>query len=182
MTNDELIMAYLKEGLITVDAETGLIYSNRTDRGQPLKGYHNRDGYISHHLRYGEKDFKVLAHRIIWMSQNRSIPKGKQIDHINRVRDDNRIVNLRVVTHRENSQNRVKVERRVAHGEAHPHAKLTVEKVREIRQLYASKAVSQDRLARLYGVTQSTVSEIILGRRWKECLPSPSDEETKESA
>jgi hypothetical protein len=181
MTNDELIMTYLREKLITVDAENGLIYSTRTDRGQPLKGYPNKDGYISHHLRYGEKDFKVLAHRIVWMSQNGFIPPRRVIDHINRVKDDNRIANLRVVTHRENCLNRGPYEQNHVYGEAHHKAKLTIEQVKEIRRLYANRVMSQDKLARLYGMGQSTISSLIRGEIWKECLPQASDEK-RESA
>lgn len=47
----------------------------------------------------------VMAHRFAWESINGPIPDGMQIDHINHIRDDNRIDNLRMVTHKENSQN-----------------------------------------------------------------------------
>lgn len=48
------------------------------------------------------------AHRLVWFLLNGSIPKGMSIDHINGVRSDNRIANLRVVTHHMNSMNRSK--------------------------------------------------------------------------
>lgn len=48
----------------------------------------------------------VYVHRIIWEIHNGPIPDGLQIDHINGIRSDNRIENLRVATGRENSQNR----------------------------------------------------------------------------
>lgn len=44
-------------------------------------------------------------HRVIWEMHYGSIPDDKEIDHINRIRDDNRIENLRLVTHRQNKQN-----------------------------------------------------------------------------
>lgn len=47
------------------------------------------------------------AHRVIWEIFNGPIPDDLQIDHINGIRSDNRIENLRIVTARENSQNRV---------------------------------------------------------------------------
>lgn len=46
-----------------------------------------------------------LAHRLIWFMVHGQWPEG-QIDHINGIRSDNRIENLRVVTPRMNSQNR----------------------------------------------------------------------------
>ena len=59
-------------------------------------------GYIE--LKCNGKDFK--AHRIIWEMFNGKIPEGLQIDHINGVRDDNRIENLQLVTHKQNCQRR----------------------------------------------------------------------------
>ena len=47
------------------------------------------------------------AHRIIWEMINGSIPTGMEIDHINGIRNDNRLENLRVVFHRKNQQNRI---------------------------------------------------------------------------
>lgn len=48
---------------------------------------------------------KFLAHRIIWEMFNGPITDGMQIDHINHIRDDNRIENLRLVSHIENHRN-----------------------------------------------------------------------------
>ena len=54
-----------------------------------------------------KKRVTVKAHRFVYEYFNGKIPDGLQIDHINRDRTDNRISNLRVVTHRENMQNRI---------------------------------------------------------------------------
>lgn len=48
-------------------------------------------------------------HRLIWIWHNGDIPKGIEIDHVNRERADNRIENLRLVTHQENAFNLSKV-------------------------------------------------------------------------
>ena len=45
------------------------------------------------------------AHRLAWLIVYGSFPPD-QIDHINGVKHDNRIMNLRAVTHAENSRNR----------------------------------------------------------------------------
>jgi hypothetical protein len=47
----------------------------------------------------------LLLHRAIWMVFNGEIPENYQIDHINRVRDDNQIENLRLATNAQNSEN-----------------------------------------------------------------------------
>ena len=46
------------------------------------------------------------VHRILWILKNGSIPYGMQIDHINGVRTDNNINNLRLVSASENQHNR----------------------------------------------------------------------------
>ena len=48
----------------------------------------------------------IYEHRLVWESVNGPIPDGMQIDHINRIRDDNRIENLRLVTCQQNHFNR----------------------------------------------------------------------------
>lgn len=63
-----------------------------------------KDGYIVVGFNY--KCYKV--HRIIWIMHNGDIPKGHLIDHINGIRDDNRIENLRVVSPSQNQHNRRK--------------------------------------------------------------------------
>ena len=45
-----------------------------------------------------------LAHRLAWMYMYGNFPPD-EIDHINGVRDDNRIINLRAVSHAENAKN-----------------------------------------------------------------------------
>lgn len=44
-------------------------------------------------------------HRVIWRMLVGEIPEGMQIDHINQVKNDNRIENLRLVTNAENKRN-----------------------------------------------------------------------------
>jgi hypothetical protein len=48
---------------------------------------------------------KVLAHRLVWLVETGSFP-AMELDHINRVRNDNRFVNLRQATREQNMRNR----------------------------------------------------------------------------
>jgi hypothetical protein len=61
-------------------------------------------GYVSAMLRYNGQVYRVGCHRIIWVLTHGKWPDGV-IDHINRVRDDNRIENLRDVSVGENARN-----------------------------------------------------------------------------
>lgn len=96
VTQDEL-----KERL-TYDPETGVFTWKKARKGNTGRtaGTHDRDGYIVIHLY--QRQYR--AHRLAWLYVYGEWPRN-QIDHINGIRDDNRILNLRDVTPRENSQN-----------------------------------------------------------------------------
>lgn len=47
----------------------------------------------------------MYVHRLVWEHVNGPIPEGLEVDHINGVKHDNRIVNLRLVTRGQNLQN-----------------------------------------------------------------------------
>lgn len=68
--------------------------------GKPCAGV-NDEGYLT--IRINEKVY--LAHRLAWLVSYGEVPAG-MLDHINRNRLDNRVANLRVVTHFQNMQNR----------------------------------------------------------------------------
>lgn len=61
----------------------------------------NNCGYVQ----LGFASTVTLAHRIIWIMHHGPIPDGHEIDHVNKIRDDNRIKNLRVLTVHENRSN-----------------------------------------------------------------------------
>lgn len=103
MAKADLTAARLRE-LLHYDPETGVFTSrvvrNQLRPGQPV-GYLNDQSYIWFIVdcRY------YKAHRAAWLYMTGEWPKH-QIDHINRVKDDNRWANLRDVPAAVNSQNR----------------------------------------------------------------------------
>jgi len=62
----------------------------------------------SGHLVVNTRGGKKLVHRLLWESVHGSIPKGLELDHINGNRKDNRISNLRLVSRKQNAENRSK--------------------------------------------------------------------------
>ena len=93
---------FLKE-LLHYDPETGIFRWNKQRRNIKLgevAGGRNSIGYIFIRLFYN----RFLAHRLAWMYMYGNFPPD-EIDHINGVRDDNRIINLRAVSHAENAKN-----------------------------------------------------------------------------
>jgi len=98
----------LKE-LLSYCKETGLFTRLVTAGGMKagvVAGTMHSDGYVT--VRVDNYIYK--AHRLAWFYEYGFFPPN-EIDHINRVRDDNRITNLRLATKSENLRNRPVFER-----------------------------------------------------------------------
>lgn len=76
--------------------------ANNKVKAGDIAGCLNSKGY--YHLAINGKRYK--NHRLIWIMHFGEISNNLQIDHINGIRTDNRIENLRVVSNLENSRNR----------------------------------------------------------------------------
>lgn len=93
--------------LFTYDRESGVLYWRIRDRNTIRHKYvagsskGTKDGYS--HVRFMGKVHPT--HRIIMMLCFGHIPENAEIDHINHVRNDNRLVNLRFVTASGNRRN-----------------------------------------------------------------------------
>lgn len=73
------------------------------------RGSKRKDGYVE--MSIGSKytsQVKELRHRVIWKILIGDIPDGFEIDHKNQIKGDDRIENLRMVTHSENMKNQPK--------------------------------------------------------------------------
>jgi len=101
----ELTQEYL-HSILNYDAKTG-IFTRKVKTANCVKigevaGSINSNGYIL--IRLLSK--KYSAHRLAWLYIYGLIPK--EIDHINCIKNDNRIDNLRPATRGENLQNKLK--------------------------------------------------------------------------
>lgn len=67
-----------------------------------VAGYDTGRGY----LRVCVNGRLTQVHRIIWQMVHGEIPEGLKIDHINGIRSDNRLENLRLVSNQENNKNK----------------------------------------------------------------------------
>lgn len=74
--------------------------SNNVNVGR-VAGYIRTDGYRMLTI----NGVITYAHHAIWRINKGEIPAGYKIDHINGVRSDNRMSNLRLVTHQQNAKN-----------------------------------------------------------------------------
>jgi len=90
--------------LLDIDTEKGIFIWKHTMGGKAKKGQQagniNLQGYLITGI--DQKDY--LGHRLMWLYVYGALPL-LQIDHINRIRHDNRPVNLRLATQKQNSEN-----------------------------------------------------------------------------
>lgn len=75
------------------------------------KGYLSNGGYRS--FKHAGKPY--LVHRLVAETFHENTDLKEQVDHINRIKNDNRMVNLRWVTPTENSRNRPSVYEKQKH-------------------------------------------------------------------
>ena len=73
--------------------------------GLPIKEYIKNEGYSYVTLRRDGKKKNFKVHQLVVYSFFGLPPKWKEIDHKNTIKTDNKLSNLRVVTHAENANN-----------------------------------------------------------------------------
>ena len=105
---------YIREN-IKYDSETGYLWWNKLPEGKytrrlldkPAGFVHNTEGYVLLNLRLPSGTTVCRAHRIAWFLYYGSWPKDL-LDHINGIKDDNKIKNLREATKNQNEMNKKK--------------------------------------------------------------------------
>ena len=93
--------------LFRYDYETGVLYwrwrvNSRVPKTLEAGTQRKSSGYIT--VNVHGRDYS--AHRIVMLMCYGFYGEGLEVDHINHVRNDNRLVNLRFVTHGENMRNK----------------------------------------------------------------------------
>ncbi len=128
---------------------TGLIYPN---------GY----GYVQ--FCTNKKRTSALAHRISWALHNGADPRGGVVMHTCDTRACVNPEHLVLGTPSENMRDMV-AKGRCKHGHANGVLKLTPSDIVKIKQLLVVKT-PQRAVAKLFGVTQSVISDINIGKRY----------------
>ena len=94
----------LKE-ILSYDPKTG-IFINITQRAQCIKKGSAAGWNDNEYIRIEIDNKPYRAHRLAWLYMTGGFPES-QIDHINRIKHDNRFCNLRSVSNKENSLNKI---------------------------------------------------------------------------
>lgn len=113
----------------------------------------------------------VYAHRIVWMILNHEdIPLGMEINHKDGQKNHNHPDNLELLTHSQNILHSFQVlgqKVKDQRGSKNTSAKLTEAQVLEIRSLWDQHRTTQTEIGRRFGLSQVSVSEIVLRKTWK---------------
>jgi hypothetical protein len=91
-----------------------------------------------------------------------------EVNHINAVKDDNRVVNLEWSTRQENLKHAKENNlQKVLKGSEIGNSKLKEHEVLSIRREYKPRVVTKRMLAEKYNVDWTTIKDIIQKRTWK---------------
>lgn len=151
-------------------SKDGVVKNNTTGR---LLTPVIKHGYLTVRLSKNGIVAQRTIHRLVYSTYTGKLVQGMHIDHIDGIRTNNKIDNLRQVSPEDNNNNRPFLTR----GEDVNTSKLTETKVMDIRRrkMDGERSLS---LALEYGVTKGTINRIASGASWKH-LPILSVDNSK---
>ena len=91
--------------LFRYDPVLGKLFNRVTRNNRVAKAGDEAGTYDDGYRRVKLNGKKEMVHRLIWEMFKGPIPKGMTIDHINGIRDDNRLSQLRVISKAEQQKN-----------------------------------------------------------------------------
>lgn len=155
--------------------------SKRIVKGEIKSLYKTKDGYLSTHFRdYKTQRSKTMrVHRVVAMTFIVQPKDKNEIDHINGIRDDNRVENLRWCTNKENSSFPLaRKNKSIGIKNAlkkNPHIKqLITNNLMKVRAtpiivykngLFFKEFPTQREAERYFGYTQGLINKYLKGRR-----------------
>lgn len=143
---------------------------NCVRKAKMLKTIHESNGYLQIRLRSNGKEKAHLSHRLIATTFIPLVDGKNFVNHINGIKDDNRVENLEWVTKSENCIHSFKIGLQSNKGEQHPRAKITDTIVRQIRGKYIPNVYGCHRLAKEFGMSKSNILDIINHRTWSHVV------------
>jgi len=153
-------------------SDLGRVFSIK--RGKCLKLTETPRGYYRVSLYKNKKLRSVFVHRIVLdiFAKDRHF-KGAITRHVNGIKTDNRIDNLKWGTQKENEQDK-RAHGTYQDGENSPNKKLTEQDVVDIRKTYKRqcKKLGTTGLAKKYGVHKATILGCVSGQTWPDVEPA----------
>jgi site-specific DNA-cytosine methylase len=167
MTRDELISVALATNTIEVDQEYGVVYVLRGPGGtrlpEPRRCGTNCNGYLVANLMANGVKKQIRLHRAVWISKNGIPPEGQVVCHKDNNKTNNKIENLYLATHEQNS-----TDAKLSGLYKHTNAKIDFEIATNIRMDYGTEKYTMRELGDKYKLSKSRIHQIVRMKGWTE--------------
>jgi|688.fasta_scaffold639774_1 hypothetical protein len=147
--------------------------------GNKLKPAIDKKGYLRVGLMLNKKLCTKKVHRLVALAFIENPLNKATVNHINGIKNDNRVENLEWNTYKENTKHAIdnnlfyfntsdqSVNKIIKRGSLNGNALLTENKVIEIRKKYKPRIYTRIMLALEYNVKQSCIKDIVNRNSWK---------------
>lgn len=164
------------EGIYEISSEGRVKSLARTTRGRSDSIIHRAEkilklnpgsrGYLQIFLSKNCKDTSYRVSRLVALAFVPKVKGKNYVDHINGDKLDNRAVNLRWCTLKENNQFAAGEQNLSRRGSAHGMSVLTEELIPKIRARHREGA-NPCQIAREFGVSRKAIRDVLAGNTWR---------------
>lgn len=162
----------------------GLYQVSNIGRVRRLKGYYckndkiiksryDKDGYLQICLSKNNKTKFFRVHRLVACAFIDNLENKLYINHINGIKDDNRVENIEWCTASENQKHCIRTglkKEYFKNGSEHRNSKLNELQVKIIKYLLKKSNLSQTVIASFFNVSIGTISSIKNNKTWKHVI------------
>jgi hypothetical protein len=158
---------YEISNLGNVRAPAKIDMSGRPRKLRYLGKHKTEDGYVKAMLSINGISKLKTIHRLVYQTFVGPIPDGYEINHINGIRDDNRVENLNILTHLQN----IEYSRDVLKPNyaSYGSRKISDDQVRLVRELHKNR-VSIKHICLHIGLKKSQILNIVSGKSWSHII------------
>lgn len=155
------------------DGEIRSLNYKRTGQVQILKPSLDNGGYLRTMLKRDcGKIHTIKVHRIICETFHPNPENKETVNHINCIKNDNRVLNLEWATRGENQKHAFTNKLKNVTGEKNPAAKITDEQAKEILRNYefgkkSKKGITKKEIAEKYNTTFYAIKRLVQRKSWK---------------
>lgn len=157
------------EGLYWINKKGQILTKNwkNTGREAILKPAKDKKGYLRFGLQKNGKLYTEKAHRLVAIQYLDNPLHKTQVNHINGIKDDNRLENLEWVTCHENVIHGIKIGKiNIFNNKNSSSSLLKEEDIINIRTL-KEKGMDNSQIAKQYNVSTTKIRDINRKRSWK---------------